>query len=326
MSDLRGTVVVITGASSGIGRATALECAARGASVVVAARRSEPLDELVRECRSAGGDALAVSVDVTDADAVDALAASAVDAFGRIDAWVNNAGVYLVGLFEDTPRAAFERVVDVNLMGVVHGSRAALAEFKRNGQGVLVNVSSSIGGLAAPYVSAYAAAKWGVRGFSYSLAQELRDEPRIHVCVVRPASIDTPIFRHGGNYSGRKMKALTPTYPPELAARIVADLLTDPKRDVIVGRAGKLLALAHALSPRMTDSVFGPRAESDQFTDEPQAPGPGNVHEPRSEWTSASGGWPTGSSGGRRILAGAGAAAALAAATSLVVRERRKSR
>jgi NAD(P)-dependent dehydrogenase (short-subunit alcohol dehydrogenase family) len=292
--DLEGTVIVITGASSGIGRATAVHCAQRGARLVLGARRGVVVAELAASCGELGGKAVGLTADVTDPEDVRALAEAAVAEFGGIDVWVNNAGVYAVGPFEDTPADVFDEVIAVDLLGVVHGSRVALEQFRRQGHGTLINVSSMIGGLAGPQVSAYATAKWGVRGFSLALREELREIPEIQVCVVRPAGIDTPIFRHAANFSGRRLQALTPTYPPEQAASVIARLITHPQREVIVGGSGRALAALRAITPPIVDRIFGERAQRNHFVDgETAEPTRGNVFEPDTGWASASGNWPT---------------------------------
>jgi NAD(P)-dependent dehydrogenase (short-subunit alcohol dehydrogenase family) len=292
---LDDSVVVITGASSGIGLATALYWAEHGASLVLGARRGDVVEELAETCRAVGAEALARPLDVSDADSVASLAAAAVERFGRIDVWINNAGVYSVGLFEDTPPDVFERLIAVNLLGVVSGSREAVRQFRaQGGTGTLINVSSMIGGLAGPYVSAYATSKWGVRGLSFALREELRDTPGIEVCVVRPASIDTPIFRHSANFSGRALQALTPTYPAEQAAHTIANLVEHPRREVVIGQSGKALELAHVLAPGLVDRIFGSRATRNQFAgDQPAEATTGNVFDPDPAWTTASGNWPT---------------------------------
>lgn len=294
MTALGDHVVVLTGASSGIGRATALLCARRGASLVLGARRELALEDLARECRAAGGQAVVVAGDVADPETSRALAAAAVERFGRIDAWINDAGVYGVGRFEATPPEVFDRMLDVNLRGTVYGSREALNQFRAQGdRGVLINISSMVGGLAGALASAYATSKWGVRGLTLALHEELRDEPRMHACVVRPAAIDTPIFRHGANYSGHEMRALTPTYPPEQAAATVVALITEPRREVIIGRSGRLLSALHAVAPATIDRIFAERSERDHFLDRAAAPTSGNVLEPDPRWTTASGAWKT---------------------------------
>jgi NAD(P)-dependent dehydrogenase (short-subunit alcohol dehydrogenase family) len=321
MSELDGAVIVITGASSGIGRATARYCAERGARVVLGARRGEVVDELADACVQAGGKAIGLTADVTDPAAVRALGDAAVSEFGGIDVWINNAGVYAVGPFEDTPAEVFDELIAVDLMGVVSGSRVALAQFRLQGHGTLINISSMIGGLAGPQVSAYATAKWGVRGFSFALREELRDAPGIEVCVVRPAGIDTPIFRHAANFSGRRLKALTPTYPPEQAAEVIARLIERPQREVIVGASGIALVAARVLAPPIVDRIFGARAPRNHFVDGDRAePTNGNVFEPDAGWTTESGDWPTVHRKSRRAIALPLAAATVA---GLAVRARR---
>ena len=179
-----------------------------------------------------------------------------------------------------------------------------------------------IGGLAGPQVSAYATAKWGVRGFSFALREELRDVPGIDVCVVRPAGIDTPIFRHAANFSGRRLKALTPTYPPEQAAEVIAKLIDHPKREVIVGASGVALVAARVLAPPIVDRIFGARAQRNHFVDgECAEPTSGNVFEPDPGWASASGDWPTVQPSRRRAVAFPLVAAAVA---GVAVRARRR--
>ncbi len=311
---------MITGASSGIGRATALEFARRGTSLVLAARREHALEEVAEECRRLGVAAVAVRTDAADAAAVDALARHAVAAHGRVDVWVNNAGVYLVGRFEDTPPEVFERVVETNFLGYVHGSRAALAQFRRQGSGVLINNASLDAHLGVPYHTAYASSKWAVVGFSHSLRQELRDTPHIDVAVVSPASIDTPLFHQAANYSGRPLKAITPTYEPEKVARAIVALAQRPRREVVVGGAGKLVALQHRIAPALTERVFAAQLEHDQWQDGESPPTPGNAFEPLEGWTGASGGWQSVPRAARRVALVSAAALVPAVGTALWLR------
>lgn len=179
--DPDGAVVVITGASSGIGRLTARRLARRGARVVVAARDLDALEETAAGCRADGGDALVVVTDVSDPDAVAALARRAEEAFGRIDAWINNAGVMAYGRFDEVPMAAQHQVLGTNLLGAVHGASEAMARFVDQGHGLLVNVSSLYGEMTTPFVSSYVTSKFGLLGFSRVLRRDYRTEPRISV-------------------------------------------------------------------------------------------------------------------------------------------------
>jgi short-subunit dehydrogenase len=204
--------VVLTGASSGIGRATALAFAAQGASLVLASRHRENLQAVAQACEEAGGRAMVVPTDVTDAGAVQALADAAVSHLGHVDLWINNVGVGAVGLFDETPMEAHRRVIEANLLGHMNGAYAILPHFKSRGHGTLVNMISLGGWVPAPYATAYTASKFGLRGFSESLRAELADQPEIHVCEVYPTFVDTPGMSHGANYSGGRGRASWPTH------------------------------------------------------------------------------------------------------------------
>jgi NAD(P)-dependent dehydrogenase (short-subunit alcohol dehydrogenase family) len=289
--EIRNATVVITGASSGIGRATARTLAGRGARVVLAARREDALAEAAQDCVRAGGEALVVPTDVTDAAAVEALARRALERFGQIDAWVNNAGVYLVGRFEQTPPDAFRRVMEVDFFGTVHGTRAVLPHFLERDRGVLVNVSSMAGAVGPAYLSAYAAAKWAVRGMTQSLREELLDHPDIHACCVMPAAIDTPIFQHAGNFTRRALKALPPVYDVSMVADTIVGLIERPRGEVFAGRVGKAMYLQHVLAPRLTERMLKLMVEKTHFRRGAEPPTPGNLFEPVRLGHGESGGW-----------------------------------
>lgn len=286
-----GKVVVVTGASSGAGRAIALAFARTGAQVVLAARREQPLAELVLECEQAGGSAVAVLTDVTDAGAVQQLAEQAVNFGGRIDVWVNNAGVLAAGPFEETPISVHDQVIRTNLMGYVHGAHAVLPYFKDQGYGVLINNISVGGYTPAPYAVGYTASKFGLRGFSQALKGELYKWPQIHVCDVYPAFLDTPGMQHAANYTGHYIKPAPPVYDPQRVARTMVHLADHPQEAVTVGSAAAFLRVAAFVAPRLMRRVtamlvdgYLKKAEALPYT-------PGNVLLPVDYGTSIHGGW-----------------------------------
>lgn len=301
-SPLSDSVVVVTGASSGIGRATALAFAREGAAVVVAARRPEPLAALVEECRALGASALAVPTDVTDERAVRDLARRPLETFGRLDVWVNNAAVTALGDFEAIPSDVFRRVVDVGLFGYVHGARAAIAHFRAQGAGVVINVASMIGKMAMPYYTPYVAAKFAVVGFSESLREELLGTG-IDVVTVMPAAMDTPLFQHSANYTGRALKPPRPLYDPESVAAAIVDAARRPRRERFVGGSARAMHLLHVLAPALYERVARVMTDHDHFQDTPAPPTPGATLAPMAEGTAVRGGWRARATGRRRRAA-----------------------
>jgi short-subunit dehydrogenase len=321
---LRHPIVVITGASSGIGRATALRLARRQASLILVSRRRHALDELAIECRARGGQAVvAIVADVTDSDALEAVAIRASTEFGRLDGWVNCAAVGVYGYLERVPPAEFRRVIDVNVMGCVYGARAALTPMITQRRGTIVNIASILAEVPQPYSAAYSISKAAVRALGGSLRAELRLRhlKRVHVVTILPPSIDTPFFAHAANHTGRRLLALPPVYPPEIVAKAVEASLRHPRRpERILGVLGRALVRRHRRHPQGVERQVALLTESLQLSTTTPAPDTkGTVFEadPASRGT-VRGGWHgRAKASGRVVLAVAGLGAALAGAVAI---------
>jgi NAD(P)-dependent dehydrogenase (short-subunit alcohol dehydrogenase family) len=233
-------IVAVVGASSGIGRLTALEFAAKGAKVVVSARSQEGLETLVKEIQSQGGEAVAVVADVKNFEQVKAIADKAIEQYGRLDTWVHAAATGILAPFEKITPEEFQQVIDVNLMGQVHGAMAALPHLKREGRGALIHISSMEGRRALPLQSPYSAAKHGVEGFLESLRVELQHEGiPISVTSIKPAVINTPFYNKVQTKLGVKPTGIPPYYEPSLVADAILYVAEHPTRDFIVGDVGQ---------------------------------------------------------------------------------------
>jgi NAD(P)-dependent dehydrogenase (short-subunit alcohol dehydrogenase family) len=262
-------VVVITGASSGIGLATARMAAKRGARVVLASRSKSDLRRAVKEIRREGGEASYVVADVADPRAVQRIAEHAVREFGGIDTWVNNAGVSIYGRLEDVPLEDSRRLFDVNYWGTVHGSHAAAAHL-RDGGGAIINVGSVVSDRALPLQGHYSASKHAVKGFTDALRMELEEEGApISVTLVKPAAIDTPYPRHARNLMDVEPTFPPPVYAPRTVAKAILECAERPVRDVTVGGGGRMLAAMGSLAPRLTDRYMRAALFDQQRTDQP---------------------------------------------------------
>lgn len=282
--------VAITGATSGVGRATALEFARKGYNLALTARRQDVLDTVAAECERIGGTAYTLSLDVSDEQKVYEFAKNAHEKFGSIDVWVNNAAVSILGPFEETPMENIKRLLDVNLMGYFYGSRAALGYFRDQGQGTLINVSSQVGLVGQPYSIAYTTSKSAIRGMSLSLQQELADEENIHVCMVLPATIDTTLFQNAANYMGRKVRAMEPIVDAWTVAKEIECLTRHPKQEVLVGGMAIQGTLLKFFAPHLFAKIYNKQVKEKHFSEEHSDPGPGNLFE-SSKHASVDGGW-----------------------------------
>jgi short-subunit dehydrogenase len=254
-NSLSGKIVVITGASSGIGRAAAIRFARKGAQLVLAARRLEALEETAMECRVAGGHAVIRQLDVSQEGDVQALAAQALELTGGIDVWVNNAGVTLFGSLEEAPMDQHRQVIETNLFGAIYGARAVVPIFRRQKRGVLINVGSILSKIGQPFVPSYVISKFALRGLSEALRAELADEYDIHVCTLLPYASDTEHFESGANHVGAPVHALPPVQSPEKVADALVRLAERPVRERHVPRAAVLGIALHALFPRTVERI-----------------------------------------------------------------------
>lgn len=270
LKPLSEQVVVILGASSGIGRITAQRLAESGAKVVAAARSEAGLDSLVEGINDSGGQAIAVPCDVADIAQVEQVGVAAVEAFGRIDTWVNVASVSVYATFEETSLEEFRRIVDVNLMGYVHGAKVALPHLRAAGGGALIVISSVEGTVSLPLHSAYATTKHAVEGLVDALRRELMAEGvPISVTSIKPASINTPFFNNARSKIGVKPQGAPPIYEPAVVADCVLYAATHPIRDLYAGGAGKTLALNQMVAPGLLDKALARFGIPLQRTDEP---------------------------------------------------------
>jgi short-subunit dehydrogenase len=256
LKPIASQVIVITGATSGIGLTTARMAAKQGAKLVLAARDENALDQLAAEIQQAGGSALAFPVDVGDKKQVTALGNAAVQRFGRIDTWVNNAGISIYGKNEDVPLEDQERLFQTNFWGVVHGSMVALGLMKKDG-GAIINLGSELSDRAVPLQGMYSASKHAVKGFTDSLRMEIeKDGVPISVSLIRPAGIDTLFTNHARNYMENAPELPAPLYAPELVAESILFAAQHVKRDIFVGGASRAVSLTANIAPRLLDKFM----------------------------------------------------------------------
>jgi len=255
-------VIVITGASSGIGLATAEAAAAKGARLVLAARSDSTLNEIAGRLTAAGHEAVAVGCDVANREQVERVARAAGERFGRIDTWVNNAGLGMYGRLDEVSEADSRRLVDVNFWGVVNGSLAALPYLKKQG-GALINVGSEVSEAYVPLLGMYVATKHAVKGFTDALRVEVEelDQAPVSVTLIQPTAVDTPFPQHARNYMPQEAKLPPPTIDPAKVAAAILDAAQKPTKAKRVGTMAKLNTTVATLIPGLADKMVAKQAE-----------------------------------------------------------------
>lgn len=285
MSDaenVRGRTIVVTGASSGIGRGAAWKLAMDGANVVIAARREPVLRDLAERIVAAGGAAEPVETDVGDPDAVERLAEAAVRRFGRIDVWINNVGIGALGAFWDVPIEDHARVIEVNVTGVMYGAHAALRRFRAQGAGTLINIGSVESDVPLPYQSSYAASKAAVAILGRGLQEELRLaglDRSIRVTTILPWALDTPFWEHAGNYTGRTLRMAPMADPVPVVDAIVA-ACAEPASEQRVGARSHLAFASSRIAPGLTDRLSARVADAESRKGTPVPPTEGALYRP----------------------------------------------
>ncbi|HEY4647528.1 MAG TPA: SDR family oxidoreductase [Gemmatimonadales bacterium] len=279
LKKLADQVMVITGATSGIGLATAKRAAQRGARVVLCSRNEPELQETVTAIQDAGGSAVAVVADVSNPGDMERLASTAVETFGSLDTWVNNAGVSFYGRLTEVAIEDMRQLFEVNFWGMVYGSRAAVARLGGSG-GALINIGSIVSDRAIPLQGTYSASKHAIKGFTDALRMELEEEGApVSVTLIKPSAIDTPYFQHAKNYMSVQPKPPAPVYAPEVVANAILRAAEHPVRDITIGGGGRLLTAIGSALPRLTDFYMERSMFSSQQSDVPSEQRQGNLYE-----------------------------------------------
>lgn len=282
LKPLAEQVIVVTGATSGIGLATARLAAKRGARVVVVSRSRSNLRRTIRQIRGEGGEVTPVVADVADPEQVQAVAEAALRAYGAIDTWINNAGVSIYGRLEEVALDDARRLFETNYWGVVHGSLVAAAYLREHG-GAIINIGSVLSDVGIPLQGHYSASKHAVKGFTDSLRMELEESKApISVTLIKPSSIDTPYTRHARNYMEEAPTLPPPVYSPRVVARAILRCAENPEREVTVGGGGRMMSAMGAVAPRLTDRYMETAILRQQKKDEPAPAGHKDaLHGPR---------------------------------------------
>ncbi|MFW2513650.1 SDR family NAD(P)-dependent oxidoreductase [Demequina sp. SO4-13] len=292
MRKLKRSTVVITGATSGVGRACALQFADKGAALMLAARRADALDEIVRECRDRGAQAHGVALDVRDESAMLELARETVSRHGRIDVWVNAASANAYGRIEELPSEWWRAVIDTNLTGYFLGLQAAIPWMRDQGRGTIINIGSILDTTVVPYQAAYIASKHGVRALTDSARQETSDVKGIRLCLISPGAIDTPFIANAANVTGRRIEPPVRVLDARAVAAKVVSCTRRPRDDIFVGPDNVSVMLSERVAPGLTRRLMTVLGNHDQFGDEPQARTSGSLLEPQPDVPARiDGGW-----------------------------------
>lgn len=282
---LNEQVMVITGASSGIGMTTAEKAAKRGARVVLAARSGNKLETIVERLDRNGTEASYVTADVSQPADVTAVVNHALREYGRIDTWVNNAAQSIYGSTEKVDIEDARRIFDVNYFGYVNGCKTVIPIMRRAGSGVIINVGSVVSDVGLPLQSHYVATKHAIKGFTDALRTELEgnDDP-IELTLIKPGSINTPFSRHAKNYMSVEPSYPPPVYKPEVVARTILSCAVKPRREVLVGAGAKKMQAVADRAPKLADKYFGKKLSDAQQSDRPtDGARRGNLYQPMAD-------------------------------------------
>jgi NAD(P)-dependent dehydrogenase (short-subunit alcohol dehydrogenase family) len=271
LKPLKEQVVVVTGASSGIGLATAQIAAERGAKVVLAARSSQTIEQIAERIRSSGGEALAVECDVTQRTQVENLARAAVERFGRIDTWVNDAGMSIYGRLDEVSEEDSRRLFETNFWGVYYGSLVALPHLKANG-GALINIGSEVSDAVIGLQGMYSTTKHAVKGFTDALRVEIQemDKAPVSITLIQPTATDTPFPQHARNYMDKEPKLPTPLDDPEDVAEAILKAAVKPTRSKKVGALSKINTATAKLAPGLGEKMSAMQAHRQQYDEAPR--------------------------------------------------------
>ena len=324
VTDSTGKTVLVTGASSGIGRATALMLAEEGADLALLSRSRDALDDVRALCEARGARAVVVVADVSDRRTVEAAFEQAERELGPLEGVVHSAAALAYGRFEDVPPEVFDQAVLTTLGGTANVARCALASFAASGGGSLVVLGSLLGKISTPYMSSYVTPKWGVHGLVRTLQIEARSTPGTAVSLIWPGGVDTPVYLQAGTYLKRHGRPPPPVDPPEKVARAVVRALWAPRRETSVGIANQVVVAGFRLLPAVFDVLVTPLMKAGGLARDEAVDSAGNVLTPTPEGEAVHGRW--GRHWLRPLTAAAGLAAAGAGLASGVIRTATKER